>query len=97
MANPYEVLRIAADADDEVIRRRYLELIRQFSPEHHPEKFSAIRAAFEDLRDLNTRVTYRLFEAGHNESLDKIIEEITCQTARRRVPMKTLLSLARKP
>ena len=97
MDDPYEVLGLSPDSDDEAIRRRYLELVRQFSPEHHPEKFAAVRAAYESLRDLNTRLRYRLFEAGKNESVEAIIEEITCRTPRRRVSLPTLLSAVLKP
>jgi curved DNA-binding protein CbpA len=96
MTDPYTVLGLSADSDDEAIRRRYLELVRQFTPEHQPEKFAAIRAAYENLRDLNTRLRYRLFEAGKKESVDAIIEEITCRSPRRRVSLKTLLSTVRK-
>jgi curved DNA-binding protein CbpA len=92
MTDAYEVLGLPPDADDETIRRRYLERVRQFSPEHHPEKFSAIRAAYEQLKDLNTRLRYRLFEAGKKDSIDAIIEEVSCRRARRRIPLKTLLS-----
>jgi curved DNA-binding protein CbpA len=97
MTDPYTVLGLPSDSDDEAIRRRYLELVKQFSPEHHPEKFAAIRQAYDSLRDLNTRLRYRLFEAGKNESVDAIIEEITCRSARRRVSLKTLLSTVLKP
>ncbi|HXG08162.1 MAG TPA: J domain-containing protein [Gemmataceae bacterium] len=97
MTDPYAVLGLPPDSDDEAIRRRYLELVRQFSPEHHPEKFAAIRRAYDSLRDLNTRLRYRLFEAGKHESVDAIIEEITCRSTRRRVSLKTLLSVVRKP
>ena len=97
MSDPYAVLGLPPDCDDEAIRRRYLELVKQFSPEHHPEKFAAVRRAYDSLRDLNTRLRYRLFEAGKNESVDAIIEELTCRTARRRVPLKTLLSTVLKP
>jgi curved DNA-binding protein CbpA len=97
MTDPYAVLGLPPDSDDEAIRRRYLELVRQFSPEHHPEKFAAVRAAYESLRDLNTRLRYRLFEAGKNESVEAIIEEVTCRTPRRRVSLRTLLSTALKP
>src|SRR5258708_6971218 len=92
MTDAYEVLGLPADADDDTIRRRYLEVVRQVSPEHHPEKFSAIRAAYEQLKDLNTRLRYRLFEAGKKDSIDAIIEEVSCRSARRRIPLKTLLS-----
>ena len=92
MSNPYSVLGLPPDSADEAIRRRYLELVRQFSPEHHPEKFAAIRAAYESLRDLNTRLRYRLFEAGKEESVEALIEEITCRRARRRLSLPMLLS-----
>src|SRR5207245_11143309 len=82
MADPYQVLGLPADAGDEAIRARYLELVRQFSPEHEPEKFAAIRAAYESLRDLDTRLRHRLFQAGQNESIDAIIEDLTCQIGR---------------
>ena len=96
MANPYEVLGLRSDADDETIRRRYLELVRQHPPEHHPEKFAAVRAAYESLRDLDTRLRYRLFEAGKRESVDALIEEMACRTARRRLSLETLLSTLKK-
>jgi curved DNA-binding protein CbpA len=97
MADPYKVLGLDADSDDTAIRRRYLELVKQFPPEHHPEKFAAIRAAYESLRDLTTRVRHRLFESGKNESLDAIIEELECPKQRRRVSLQNLLMLVRKP
>src|SRR5579883_2909723 len=97
MSDPYEVLGLPPDSDDEAIRRRYLELVRQFSPEHHPEKFAAVRAAYESLRDQTTRLRHRLFEAGKNESVEAIIEEVTCRSPRRRVSLRTLLETTLKP
>ena len=93
MTDPYQELGLPADSDDDTIRRRYLELVRQFSPEKHPEKFAAVRRAYESLRDLNTRLRYRLFEAGRNETVDALVEEITCRTTRRRLSLETLLSV----
>jgi curved DNA-binding protein CbpA len=97
MNDPYQILGISADADDETIRRRYLELVRQFTPEHSPERFAAIRAAYESTRDLNTRVRYRLFEMGRKESIDSIIQEVTCRSSRRRMSLRSLLSIVLKP
>ena len=96
MDDPYAELGLPPDSDDDTIRRRYLELVRQFSPEHHPARFAAVRAAYEKLRDLNTRLRYRLFEAGKRESIDAILEEIACRSPRRRVPLKSLLTVLRK-
>jgi curved DNA-binding protein CbpA len=97
MSDPYQILGLPPDSDDNAIRQRYLELVRQFPPEHHPEKFAAIRSAYESLRDLDTRLRYRLLEAGKKDSLDAIIEELTCRSSRRRVSLKELLSIGLKP
>ena len=84
MTDPYQVLGLAPDADDETIRRRYLELVRQYPPEQLPQKFAAVRAAYESLRDLDTRLRHRLFEAGHAESIDALAEEVAGRGTRRR-------------
>ncbi len=97
MEDAYAVLGLPAGSDDETIRRRYLELVRQYSPEHHPERFAAIRAAYEKLRDQDTRLRYRLFEAGKRENVDAILEEVLCRSPRRRVSLETLLAALRKP
>lgn len=97
MNDPHEVLGVPADADDETIRRRYLELVRQYSPEHHPDKFALVRDAYERLRDRNARVRYRLFEAGRKESIETIVEEIACRSSRRRMSLKEILNVATKP
>lgn len=97
MSNPYQVLGLPPEADDEVIRRRYLELVRQFTPEQQPERFAAIRAAYEKLKDLDTRLRYRLFEAGMQESVEALVEEVACRSQRLRLSLETLLAVHRRP
>lgn len=96
MTNPLEVLNLPAESDDETIRRRYLELVREFPPEQFPERFAAVRAAYEQLRDLDTRLRYQLFEAGKHDGIDKIIETAQSRRVRRRVSLKTLLATVHK-
>lgn len=96
MTDPFEILGLPVDSDDDAIRRRYLELVKQFSPEQHPEKFAAVRQAYESLKDLDTRLRYRLFEAGKQESIEALIEELQCRTVRRRLSLSNLLSVAQK-
>jgi curved DNA-binding protein CbpA len=96
MSDPYAILGLPADSEDETIRRRYLELVRQFSPERQPERFAAVRQAYESLRDLNTRLRHRLFEAGKQETVEALIEELVCRSKRRRVPLHELLSLGKR-
>jgi curved DNA-binding protein CbpA len=96
MPDPYAVLGLPDDADDETIRRRYLELVRQFTPEQHPERFAAVRSAYEALKDLDTRLRHRLFGDRQGESIEAIIEELACQTTRRRPTLAALAKAAER-
>ena len=96
MSDPYAVLGVPADSDDAAIRRRYLELVKQFSPEHHPQKFAAVRQAYELLRDLDTRLKHQLFEAGRAESIDALIEDIVRTAPRPRKSLQELLAAVAK-
>ena len=42
MTDPYEVLGLPRFADETEIRKRYLELVRQFSPDRDPVRFTEI-------------------------------------------------------
>ena len=95
MNDPHGVLGVADDADDETIRRRYLELVREFPPERHPEKFAAVRAAYERLKDLDARVRHRLFEQGTRDGIEDQIEEMASRTPRRRFGLPALLQMQR--
>jgi len=97
VSDPYTVLGLGPDADDEAIRRRYLELARGFPPEHHAGRFAAIRAAYERVKDVDARARYRLFEAGREDTIEAIIEEVACRTPRRRIGLKELLAGDRPP
>ena len=92
MADPYAVLGLPPDADDEAVRRRFLELTRQFPPEQHPDRFAAVRAAYEKVKDIDARTRHRLFEAGGDDTLDAVIEEAACRTPRRRIGLAELLT-----
>jgi len=49
--NPFETLGLPVDADEQQVRMRYLELVKQYPPERDPDKFREIQAAFESARD----------------------------------------------
>jgi hypothetical protein len=49
-SDPYALLGVDADADDDAIRRAYTRLIRRFKPEHHPAEFARIRDAYDACR-----------------------------------------------
>jgi curved DNA-binding protein CbpA len=97
MTDAYQVLGLPADSDDAAIRRRYLELVRQYPPEQHPDKFAAVREAYETLKDTDTRLHRRLFDVDNDDGIDKLIEEIACRSQRRRLSLADLLSAVRQP
>jgi curved DNA-binding protein CbpA len=96
MPDPYTILGLATDSTDEAIRRRYLALVRTYTPERAPERFAAVREAYEKLRDPDSRLRYRLFEAGKDDSLDAIITDAKASMPRRRVPVAELMALGQK-
>lgn len=55
--NPFETLGVRPEDTDDVIRRRYLELVRLHPPERDPEKFKAIRAAYDAVKDEDPRLS----------------------------------------
>lgn len=46
----YVLLGINRDADERILKRAYARLIRKFKPEHHPQQFARIRAAYEAIQ-----------------------------------------------
>ena len=59
--DPYRVLGLARQAPEADVKRAYFQLVRQYPPEREPEKFQEIRAAYELLRDAQSRARVDLF------------------------------------
>jgi curved DNA-binding protein CbpA len=73
-ADPFAILGVAQDADDDAVRARYLALVREHSPERDPEHFAVIRSAYEVLRTRRDRLRRRLF-AGDGAALAQLKRE----------------------
>jgi curved DNA-binding protein CbpA len=95
MSDPYEQLGLSPGADDATIRKRYLELVRQFSPDQAPERFAEIHAAYDTLRDPAKRIEARVLDL---DSKAHSLESITAQLQERlrdsRFPVSLLVSWA---
>ncbi len=61
MLNPFTILNIEDNADDEAVRAAYVRAIRQSPPDRDPEGFRRIREAYEAIRDTEKRLAFRLF------------------------------------
>jgi curved DNA-binding protein CbpA len=98
MNDPYEIFGLTADASEAEIRQRYLELVRQFPPDHAPERFAAVHAAYDALRDPVRRLHAQLFMfESKTDSFEAITADLRNRLRGVRLPVQTLLSLADSP
>jgi len=89
MKSHYETLGIEQNADQKQIKQAYFKLVRQYSPEHHPEEFKQIRSAYETLSNEKSRAEY---DKGNN--LPPEIKSIFMQV--RRAAQRGQLKMAAK-
>jgi len=61
LISPYEVLSVSMGANDEEIRKRYLNLVKLHSPDKDPEKFKHITDAYEKIKDEDSRLNYLIY------------------------------------
>ncbi len=95
MSDPYEVLGLEHSADPEAIRRRYLELVRRHSPEREPERFAAIRRAYDEIRDPIVSLEKRLFSVTTSYTFDDLLEEVKPDLRNPRIPTQALLAIGK--
>ncbi len=94
MLNTFLTLDLPIDATDEMIRRRYLELVKQHPPESDPENFRNITAAYEAIGQMRQRVKTRLFyPLQHIKTRDEAILSMAraVRFKKRRVGWQSLL------
>jgi len=94
MSDPYEVLGLEPGSGEAEVRRRYLELVRRHPPDRDPDRFAAVRLAYDQLRDPQKRLESELFHPDMKESLDAIVADVQRRLQAARIPTETLLSLA---
>lgn len=97
MSDPFEVMGVARDVDEATIRKRYLELVREFPPDRAPERFAAVRAAYDELRDPARRIGAQLFEITTSDSLEAIVEDLRSRIRSARYRLDDLFKLAELP
>ena len=72
--NPYQLLGIAEDTeDDDAIRNAWLDAVRRYPPDEHSEQFARIREAYEMIRDRESRYRLRTFGDPRVRNIDALI------------------------
>ena len=96
MLTHYLILDLSLTADDKAIRQRYLEMVRQYSPESDPVMFRRITKAYEAIKDERSRMQCALFEPLHQPDWENQLYELAAarQPKRKRVGLKELIAAA---
>lgn len=72
----YALLGVDVDAAPAAIKRGYIEKIKQYPPEIHPEEFQKIRTAYETLGDTELRKQYDIVRI-YGETAEDLLREAT--------------------
>lgn len=91
----YDVLGVTPASGEADVRKRYLELVREFPPDKAPEKFAAIRAAYDEVRDPLPRLQKWLFSLESSETFEGIEADVRQRLRKTQFTAKDLLALAR--
>ena len=89
----YYTLGLSPDCTEEELRKRYLELVRQYPPETHAEKFSRIHEAYEKLKNPLESMVDMFFSLESEDSIDKIIADVLDDVRNERLPTQVLLKM----
>ena len=89
----YLTLGLAPDAEDEVIRKRYLALIRRYTPERETVRFQQITAAYERIKDEPARLRSALFRPMEITDARQALSELVRAAVPppRRIGLKALM------
>ena len=73
--DPFAVLGVRRDADDDAVRAAYLDGVREHPPDGDPAAFQRVREAYEALRDRRARARLRLFGPPPAARLEDILDD----------------------
>ncbi len=70
MRDPYLILGIGREADDETVHAAYLAAVKACPPERDPERFEALRQAYEAIRTERHRLAHECLDTAPAGALD---------------------------
>lgn len=96
--NPYVILGLSQTADDEDIRKAYLDLVRRYPPETSPDRFEKISEAYQILKDEQSRLRYFLFneDPGMASPFEALFLEFPDSRARSPMDFEDMKTYLRK-
>jgi curved DNA-binding protein CbpA len=93
MRDPYLILKVSREANDEAIHQAYLQAIRECPPEHDAQRFQAVRHAYETLRTEKLRLEYELFNTDLPSTADLLQQGLSGEQKTSRPNLKAFQDL----
>lgn len=95
--NPYFILGVPLDADDERIRRAYLDSIKLAPPDLDPTQFQAVSAAYEQIKNEASRHQHILFDRTPpgDSPVDVLVRYAKVRPQPRALPLDAMKALLR--
>lgn len=89
---PYDILQVKPDAADAEIRKAYLELVKTYTPDTHPDRFRLINSAYEKIKTEAARIEWLLFnrDLPGESPFQSFVNHVTHCTEREPMPFDTL-------
>ncbi len=93
MISYYLTLGVTLEANDHEIRKKYLTLIKQHTPEKSPDRFQQVTTAYEKIKSSRARIRTALFEIIENANTESALLALgeAASPQRVRVGLKTLM------
>jgi hypothetical protein len=63
-SDPFVLLGVDENAGDDAIKQRYLALVRAHPPDREPDRFQAVRRAYEAIHGERERLDTKLLQPG---------------------------------
>jgi len=75
-ADPWSVLGVSPEANDEQVRAAYVQKVKEFPPDRAGPQFEKIRDAYEQLKDPYRRAKYLILGANADRPLESLLDEV---------------------
>lgn len=75
-SDPWSVLGVSPEADDEQIRAAYVRKVKEFPPDRSGPQFERVRDAYEQLKDPYRRAKYVILGANAERPLESLLDDV---------------------
>jgi curved DNA-binding protein CbpA len=74
--DPWSVLGVSPEANDEQIRAAYVQKVKEFPPDRSGPQFERVRDAYEQLKDPYRRAKYVILGANADRPLESWVDDV---------------------